>query len=110
MNEYKAFWQNYLNFTDRTTVKGFWIPILINMVISGLLIPILGGIPKIGPLLSYLFPLAVLIPNLAISVRRLNDAGKNWMYIFFGLIPCVGMFILIYFWIQPTVNYSLREV
>jgi len=45
---------------------------------------------RIG-IIYILWGLAAAIPMLAISVRRLRDAGKNWTWLFINLIPCVGL-------------------
>lgn len=46
--------------------------------------------------------MAAILPGIAITVRRLRDAGCNWLYIFIPLIPFVGIFILIFLLCQPT--------
>ena len=51
-----------------------------------------------GPL-YILYNLAVLIPSLAVGVRRLHDTGKSGWYILIGLIPCVGGLILLVFFV-----------
>lgn len=45
--------------------------------------------------LSSLWSLAILLPSLAVGVRRLRDAGYPWGYLFLALIPLVGAIILI---------------
>jgi uncharacterized membrane protein YhaH (DUF805 family) len=52
----------------------------------------LGGIIYV---LFVLFGFAVICPGLAITVRRLRDAGRPWPYIFISFIPLVGSIILI---------------
>lgn len=37
------------------------------------------------------FYLAILVPTLALSVRRLRDAGFHWAFIFFELIPLLAI-------------------
>lgn len=44
----------------------------------------------LGGLLYGLFCLAVLIPALAVGVRRLHDVGKSGWMMLVGLIPFVG--------------------
>jgi uncharacterized membrane protein YhaH (DUF805 family) len=34
--------------------------------------------------------LAVIIPGIAVSVRRLHDVGKSGWFLFIGLIPIIG--------------------
>ncbi|MCR4689738.1 MAG: DUF805 domain-containing protein [Lachnospiraceae bacterium] len=93
--------------TDRTT---FWHVVLINFIISAVLgalckVPIIGIICGI---VVALYSVAVLIPGIAMSIRRLNDIGKSWPYIFFYFIPCVGWIIMLVFFLQPSAggNYQ----
>ena len=48
----------------------------------------------IGPL-GGIYMIAVLIPTLAVSVRRLHDIGKSGWYYLIGLVPIVGSLILL---------------
>ena len=56
------------------------------------------GFDKLGSLYSLL----VLLPALAVSVRRLQDIGKSGWFVLVGLIPLVGVLILIYFYVQDS--------
>ncbi len=89
----------YVDFQGKTDRKTFWIVFLTNFVI-GIVLGILSSIPFVGGLfvaITSLYSLATLVPGIAIYVRRLNDIGKSWPYIFFGFIPCVGSIILLVF-------------
>ena len=55
------------------------------------------------PFVGQLFALAVLIPGLAIAVRRLRDAGKHWSNIFWVLVPPAGIIIYIVLLCKPSV-------
>jgi uncharacterized membrane protein YhaH (DUF805 family) len=55
-----------------------------------------GGIGPIGGL----FSLAMLVPSLAVSVRRLHDKDKSGWYLLIGLIPLVGGIILLVWFCQ----------
>ena len=46
--------------------------------------------------------IAVLLPNLAVAVRRLRDAGYGWGNLFWILVPIAGIVVLIVLWTQPT--------
>jgi uncharacterized membrane protein YhaH (DUF805 family) len=59
------------------------------------------GFNMTGGLLSLLFGLGTLIPNLAVSVRRLHDTGKSGWFLLFGLIPLFGWAYLLYLYVQP---------
>lgn len=45
--------------------------------------------------ISNLWSLAILVPNLALSVRRLHDVGKSWVWILWSFLPIVGQIILL---------------
>lgn len=102
MQEYIAMWKNYANFNDRTTVRGFWMAFLFDFL-AGIVLGVLTVILPFLGFLSAVYSLAALVPGLAICVRRLQDAGKAWYYIFFALIPLVGFIILIVFLCQPSI-------
>ena len=85
----------YADFSGRARRREYWTFVLINLIISILIIGfenIIGmAIPEIGygPL-TPLYSLFVLIPSLAVVVRRLHDVGKSgWMFLIL-LIPIVG--------------------
>lgn len=103
MQEYLAMWKNYANFSDRTSVRGYWMAFLFNFVISLALGFLRSAIPALG-LLAGLYSIAALIPGIALTVRRLRDAGKYWTWIFISLIPLVGEIILIVFLCKGTVS------
>lgn len=109
MQEYIAMWKNYVNFSDRTSVRGYWMAFLFNFVIAFVL-GLLGAIVTPLLILSSLYSLAVLIPGLAIAVRRLRDAGKAWYYIFIAFVPLVGGIILIIWLCQPTKSAEGQQV
>lgn len=100
MTEFINMWKNYVNFSDRTTVRGYWMAFLFNMIASfifGFVVGLISGITGNTALmfLSYIYSLAVFLPALAIQIRRLRDAGKPWYYIFINFIPCVGFILYI---------------
>ena len=55
-----------------------------------------------GSSLAGLWSLAVLLPSLAVTVRRLRDAGYQWGHIFWLLLPVAGVIVLIVLCAQPT--------
>ena len=69
---YLDMWKNYANFGGRTTVRGYWLAVLVNFIV-GTIISFIGI-----EILSGIYGLAILIPGLAICVRRLRDAGFHW--------------------------------
>ena len=97
MEEYVKYWKNYVNFSTRSTRKEFWLPVLFNFVISG----ILGAIStKLGTI----FSLIILIPNLSNAIRRMHDINKSGWNLLIGLIPIVGWIIVLVYECTPTVE------
>ena len=84
--------QKYFCFEGRAGRKEFWMWILAVFIVNF----ILGLIPgKVGMILSAIFSLAILLPSLGVTARRLHDVGKSgWMQLL-GLIPFVGGLIVL---------------
>lgn len=54
-------------------------------------------------LLSGLYSLAILIPSLAVGVRRLHDTGRSGWWLLVGIIPLIGAIVLLMFFLQDSV-------
>ncbi len=95
MNWYLAVLKNYAGFSGRARRKEYWMFALISFVIS-LVLSIIGAL--IGAdFLSYIYAIAIIIPTLAVGVRRLHDTGRSGWWLLIALIPLVGGIILIVF-------------
>jgi len=95
----KVIRDNYANFNGRARRQEFWMFTLFNVIASGL-IYMIGSIIGIGQTLQSLYSLAVLVPSIAVGVRRLHDIGKpgTWMLLLFFLV--IGWIWLIILFIQ----------
>ena len=96
----------YFDFGERTSKETYWHVILINIIISVIFIA-LCKIPAIGiifKIVRAIYSVAVIVPSLAITVRRLNDIGKDWRYIFMGFIPFAGPIIMLIYMLQPSTD------
>lgn len=89
--------KNYVNFEGRASRPEFWWFFLFNFLVGC----ILGLLGKAGTVLSSIWSLAILLPQLGLGVRRLHDINKSGWYWLVGLIPIVGWILLIYWWAQP---------
>ena len=95
MNWYVKVLKNYAVFSGRARRKEYWMFVLFNFIFSVIAI-ILDNILGLafenvgyGPI-YLLYCLAVFIPGLAVSVRRLHDIGKSGWFILISLIPFIG--------------------
>lgn len=104
---------NYVTFSGRATRPEFWWWVLFvllvgavtNVIDGALIAPILGfGAfeENAGQPLSVLVGLGLLLPSLAVSVRRLHDIGRSGWWVLIGLVPIIGTIILIYWYVQPS--------
>lgn len=110
MEYYMAVLRKYADFSGRARRAEYWMFALINLLISiGLAIidtAVLGMEGSVG-VLGSLYGLAVLIPSLAVGVRRLHDTNRSGWWLLIGLIPVLGAIVLIIFFVQdsdPGVN------
>ncbi len=92
--------ENYANFQGRARRKEYWMFLLFNiifLVLAMVLDNVFGiAFEGIGYGPVYLvYALAVLVPGLAVAVRRLHDIGKSGWMILIGLIPLIGAIWLI---------------
>ena len=86
--------KNYCNFEGRASRAEFWWFFLFILVL-GVICSLLG---KFGTILSYIISIALLLPDLGLSVRRLHDINKSGWLLLLCLIPIVGAIILIIWW------------
>jgi uncharacterized membrane protein YhaH (DUF805 family) len=99
----QSVFSNYANFRGRASRSEFWwfqLFLLLGGIVAGLLdqfanSSVLGGSP-----LATLFWLATIIPDLAVTVRRLHDTDSSGWWILLGLIPLIGVIVLIVWWCQ----------
>jgi len=96
MSWYIKVLKKYAVFSGRAKREEFWMFVLFNLIFSlvASLIDLGIGILTFTVfgwgLLSLIYSLAVLIPGLAVSVRRLHDVGKSGWYLLINLIPIAG--------------------
>ncbi len=97
--------EHYADFNGRARRKEYWMFTLFNMVASWVL-TLLGGLIKC-PWIGYLYSLAVLIPSLAVLVRRLHDTGRSGWWFFICFVPIIGwiwLLVLMCLDSQPETN------
>lgn len=95
------FFKNYTNFSGRSTRSEYWWFVLFNVLI-GIAIIIIGVIAEPLSYIGYIWELAILVPSLALAIRRLHDIGKSGWWLLIGLIPLVGAIILLVFYCQSS--------
>ena len=90
--------QKYANFSGRAIRSEYWwfiLAYIIAYLVLGIVDYVLGA-----QLLTAILSLALLIPSLAVGVRRLHDLDKSGWWLLLGFVPIIGL-ILIYWFAQP---------
>mgnify|MGYP001217622474 CR=1 FL=1 len=90
----------YFNFDGRARRQEFWMFTLISFVIA-VVLAIVGSIVKFQYLIN-LYQLAVLLPSLGVGARRLHDTGKSGWWQLIGIVPIIGVIVLIVFWAKDS--------
>ncbi|MCW3173971.1 DUF805 domain-containing protein [Shewanella subflava] len=103
MEWYVKVLKQYFVFSGRARRKEYWMFTLFNFIVSFVLSLIdmgIGSFDEITGLgaLSGVYTLLVLIPSIAVAVRRLHDTNHSGWWLFIGLIPLLGaLFLLVVF-------------
>lgn len=112
MDWYKRVWQNYAQFSGRAQRAEYWwftginiiVIVILRLIAISLIMagrqPMTGTVTTsttLGLLVSFIllvFALAILIPSIAVTVRRLHDIGKSGWWYLLMLIPFIGALII----------------
>ena len=100
MDWYLKVFRQYADFTGRARRKEYWMFQLFNWIFFIIAFAIDYMIMTKGgfPIINILFTLVILLPSLAVTVRRLHDVGKSGWMILISLIPIIGgiwLFVLL---------------
>ena len=132
INAYKNFFKGYAEFTGRSTRPDYWwvwlgnfilsIPFWVIYIYTVYLSAVMDSVSDsaseaafmifgLVAIIYVVFYLAILVPTIALTVRRLRDAGFHWAFIFLRFAPMVGGIALLILLAMPTketevVNYS----
>lgn len=100
MNWYVSSLKNYVGFQGRARRKEYWNFVLFNLLVS-LVVALVDTVLDTGVLLP-LYSLAVLLPSVAVSARRLHDTGRSGLWLLISLVPLVGGIVLLVFMLSDT--------
>ena len=95
MDWYLKVLKQYADFNGRARRKEYWMFFLFNLIFTAIasLIDIAAGTANIesgSGLFQGVYSLVVLIPSLAVGVRRLHDVGKSGWMLLLAFIPLIG--------------------
>ena len=109
----------YATFQGRAARPEYWWWVLATLILF-IALGILDGVifapmmgyeafsEDAGQPLSFLASLALLLPNLAVAVRRLHDTDRSGWWLLLGFIPLIGTLVLLFFMIQRGTDGANR--
>jgi uncharacterized membrane protein YhaH (DUF805 family) len=103
INWYIAVLKKYADFKGRARRKEYWTFMLVNFVVVFALALIEG---RRTPVLGYLYSFALIVPTLAVGVRRLHDTGRNGWWVLLTFVPLAPLVLLVFYVLdsQPGEN------
>ena len=96
MNWYLKVLKQYADFNGRARRKEYWMFFLFNIIIA-MILGFIEGVADINPtsddsILASIYQLAILIPSIAVGVRRMHDVGKSGWFL---LIPIYNFILAV---------------
>ncbi len=101
MNWYIGVLKKYAEFNGRARRKEYWMFILFNMIIT-FVIALVEGLAGSPGFLSMIYGLAVLLPAIGVTIRRLHDTDRTGWWILIAFIPLVGAIVLLVFMVMDS--------
>lgn len=93
--------ERYTDFGGRSRRSEFWWFALFYFLLMLVISLVIGSISeKLSSMLMFLIWLGLLIPYVAVGIRRLHDIDRTGWWILIGFIPIIGFFVLLYFFVQ----------
>ena len=110
MTAVKTALAKYATFSGRATRPEYWWWILamiilftvLGLIDGAVIAPLLGFEafdPEAAQPVSFIASLGLLLPNLAVSARRLHDTDRSAWWLLLGLIPVIGTLVLLVFYV-----------
>ncbi|MEG2539238.1 MAG: DUF805 domain-containing protein [Clostridium sp.] len=93
MSWYILRWKRTLDFKGRSRRKEYWMSFLFDVIIL-IALTVLGSFIGLGEILPWIYSVAIIVPNLSCTIRRIHDIGKS------------GYFILM---LAPTYIFQILE-
>lgn len=107
--------KRYADFSGRSRRKEYWMFTLLNIVVLTVLMVLVGVGGGVGGqngtsvlsgaalALVCIYALAMVVPSLAVQVRRFHDQGKSGWYVLLGLIPYLGgVVVMVFMFMEGT--------
>jgi uncharacterized membrane protein YhaH (DUF805 family) len=95
MKWYLQVLKKYAVFSGRARRKEYWMFLLISIIIS-IVLAIIDGVVGTA-ILGLVYSLAVLVPSIAVAVRRMHDIDKSGWWLLISFVPIIGIIVVLVF-------------
>ena len=102
MNYYITVLKKYAVFSGRAQRAEYWYFLLFNIIFSIVISIVSTVIGDSTNILGLLYGLAVLIPGIAVMVRRLHDTNRSGWWLLIYLVPLIGLIVIIVFMVLDS--------
>lgn len=98
---------NYTNFSGRARRQEYWYFTLVNVLVNlvmGIIDRAIGSVMQMDNFgfFGVIYALFIMIPSIAVTVRRLHDSGRVGWWALIAFVPIIGILVLLYFLIQDS--------
>ncbi|BBL91383.1 aminopeptidase [Vibrio rotiferianus] len=98
---------NYTNFNGRARRQEYWYFTLVNVLVNlvmGIIDRVIGSVMQMENFgfFGVIYALFIMIPSIAVTVRRLHDSGRTGWWALIAFVPIIGILVLLYFLIQDS--------
>lgn len=107
MSWYLSVLKKYAVFSGRAQRAEYWFFVLFNIIVSIVLAFVdsaagtMNAAAGVG-VLGAIYSLAVLIPSIAVSVRRLHDTSRSGWWLLLIFVPLLGFLVLLVFFVMDS--------
>ena len=109
MEAISSFFQNYVNFSGRASRSEFWYSYLF-LIIVAVIASVIDLVVN-NEIISSLWNLAVLLPTLAMTTRRLHDINRSgWHQLLAGLFPIGTIALIVWYCKKSDDTVTMSEI
>lgn len=106
MDNYVSVLKKYAVFSGRASRSEYWYFTLFNFIIQVGVMFVFGlmgeSMAAIGTMIVGLYYLAVLLPSIGVTIRRLHDTDRSGWWLLIAFIPLLGLIVLIVFFVLDS--------